>query len=152
RADLQRIDFGDLSLFMRPDPVPLSLLVFGATPVSDEDAALQRMAAPDFDPNREVVLEGTDGTGAGAPAGAAPVAVTPDVTEPEHWHAQVSAPQAGYLLQREAWYPGWRARVDGVDVPILHADSLFRAVSVPAGTHDVEMYFDSSSFKRGALM
>ncbi len=64
----------------------------------------------------------------------------------------MSLPQAGYLLQREAWYPGWRARVDGAEVPVLHADSLYRGVALGAGEHDVEVYFDSSSFKRGALV
>ncbi len=149
RADLQTIDFGDLSLFVRPDPVPRSLVVFGVTPVADENAALARMAATDFDANREVVIEGS---ASAAPPGAAPQTVTPDSEDPEHWHAHVSLPQAGYLLQREAWYPGWRARVDGADVPVLHADSLFRAVALSPGEHDVDIYFDSSSFKRGALV
>jgi hypothetical protein len=150
-ANLQMVDFGDLSLFVRPQAVPRSLVVFGSTLVADEDAALTRMGAPDFDPNREVVLEGSAST-AMPQAAAAPLAVTPDAQDPEHWHARVSLPQAGYLLQREAWYPGWRARVDGAEVPILHADSLYRAVALGPGDHDVEVYFDSSSFKRGALV
>jgi hypothetical protein len=148
RPGLQLVDFGDLRLFVRPDRVPLSLVVFGSTPVADEDSALSRMAASDFDPNREVVLEGAGNASA---AGAAPVAVTPDVATPEHWRAHVSLQQAGYLLQREAWYPGWKARVDGVDVPLLRADSLFRAVALSPGEHDVDISFESSSFRRGAL-
>jgi uncharacterized membrane protein YfhO len=79
------------------------------------------------------------------------MAVQPDVAQAEHWRAHVSVPEAGYLLQREAWYPGWRARVDGAEVPLLHADVLFRAVALAPGDHDVEIFFDSASFKRGAL-
>src|SRR5262249_46236125 len=127
RDPLQMVDFGDLRLYARPDPVPLSLVVFGATPVPDEAAALARMRASAFDPNREVVLEGVS---AAAPPGLAPVAVHPDLVSAELWHAHVSLSQAGYLLQREAWYPGWRARVDGNDVPVLRADSVFRAVAL----------------------
>jgi uncharacterized membrane protein YfhO len=56
------------------------------------------------------------------------------------------------LLQREAWYPGWRARVDGVETPVLRADLLFRAISLGPGEHDVEIFFDSSTFKRGLLL
>jgi hypothetical protein len=151
QADLQTVDFGDLSLLVRPDPVPRSLVVFDATPAANEDAALARMAAADFDPNREVVIEGAEGASAASPA-TEPQAVTPDSADPEHWHARVPLSQAGYLLQREAWYPGWRARVDGADVPVLQADSLFRAVALGPGEHDVDIYFDSSSFKRGALV
>jgi hypothetical protein len=150
RADVQTVDFGDLKLFVRPNPVPLSLVVFSATSVSSEDAALARMAAPDFDPNREVVVEGAQSSVARAQS--APLSVAPDVAAAERWHAHVSLSQAGFLVQREAWYPGWRARVDGVDAPVLRADSVFRAVPLGPGEHDVEVYFDSSSFKRGALL
>jgi hypothetical protein len=59
---------------------------------------------------------------------------------------------AGYLLQREAWYPGWRARVDGIDTPVERADLVFRAVPLSAGDHDVEIYFEPASFRRGALL
>jgi hypothetical protein len=146
---LQVIDFGDLHLLARPDPVPLSLVVFGVTPVADESAALSRMAAPSFDSNREVVVEGVS---AAAPPGAAPMSVAPDTVTPERWHAYVALTQPGFLLQREAWYPGWRARVDGADVPLQHADGLFRGLPLSAGDHDVEIYFDSTSFNRGALL
>lgn len=149
RSDLETVDFGDLRLFERPQPVPLALMVYGATPVADESAALARMGAADFDPNREVVVEGT---AAALVAGAEPTTVTPDVTQPEHWHAHISVTQAGYLLQREAWYPGWHARVDGADVPLLHADGIFRAVALAPGEHDVDIFFDSGSFKRGAVL
>ncbi len=149
RASLQMVDFGDLQLFARTEPVALSLVVFGATPVADESAALARMASGDFDSTREVVLEtGVPSVAPGVPA----QALAPDAVSAERWHAHVSLAQAGYLLQREAWYPGWRARVDGVDAPVLRADSLFRAVALSAGEHEVEIYFDSSSFKRGALL
>jgi hypothetical protein len=149
RASMQTIDFGDLRLFARRDPVPRSLIVFGATSVANESAALGRLANADFDANREVVVEGGN---AQLGAAAAPLAVQPDVAQAERWHAHVSLPQAGYLLQREAWYPGWRARVDGAEVPLLRADVLFRAIPLGAGEHDVEIFFDSGSFKRGALL
>jgi uncharacterized membrane protein YfhO len=84
------------------------------------------------------------------PGGAPAVAVTPDSVNAGRWRARVTLPQDGYLLQREAWYPGWQARVDGVDTPVVHADVLFRAVPLRAGTHDVEVYFESASFQHGA--
>ncbi|TME23149.1 MAG: YfhO family protein [Chloroflexi bacterium] len=149
RPDLQMVDFGDLRLFARPNPVPLSLVVFGATRAADEAAALARISAPDFDSTREVVLEG-DASSVSPRAAAQSVA--PDVVSAERFAARVSLSQAGYLLQREAWYPGWRARVDGVETPVLRADALFRAVPLSAGDHDVEIFFDSASFKRGAFV
>ena len=143
------VDFGDLRLFARPNLVPLSLVVFGATRAADEAAALSRISTPEFDSTREVVLEG-DASSLSPRAAAQSVA--PDVVSAERFAARVSLSQAGYLLQREVWYPGWRARVDGVETPVLRADALFRAVPLSAGDHDVEVFFDSASFKRGAFV
>jgi hypothetical protein len=140
-----------LRLFVRAT-VPRSLIVFSATAVANERAALDRMAKSDFDSNREVVLETQDSVLSSQNPRVAPQPVEPDVARAERWHARVSLTQAGYLLQREAWYPGWRARVDGVETPVVRADSLFRAVPLAPGEHDVEIFFDSASFNRGALL
>jgi hypothetical protein len=148
RADMQMVDFGDLRLFARPNAVPRSLVVFGASSAANDSAALDRMAQADFDSNREVVLQAPASPGFNA----APITVVPDNVAAERWHGHVSLSQAGYLLQREAWYPGWRARVDGVETPVLRADLLFRAISLGPGEHDVEIFFDSSTFKRGLLL
>ena len=48
----------------------------------------------------------------------------------------------GMLLLSEIYYPhGWRATVDGVEVPILRVNYLMRALEVPAGEHQVVLTF-----------
>jgi hypothetical protein len=150
RSGMQVADFGDLELFARTNPVPRSLVVFGATQAATDDAALAHMRRVDFDSNRDVVL-GPESSGLSASPSRDPIPVQPDLVGAEQWHARVSLPQPGYLLQREAWYPGWRARVDGVDTPVVRADVLFRAVPLGPGDHDVEIYFDPATFTRGVL-
>jgi hypothetical protein len=149
RAGLETVDFGDLLLFARETQVPRALVVFGARAVADEAAALEALDEPSFDVNREVAVEGGADLDGAALAGQ-PVA--PDLATAERWHAQISIPQAGYLVQREAWFPGWRARIDGQEVPVLHANGLYRAIFLAPGAHDVEVFFDSRSFRRGALL
>jgi len=128
--------------------VPRSLVVFGVSSAANDSAALDRMAQADFDSNREVVLQAPASPGFNAE----PMTVVPDTVGAERWHGHVSLSHAGYLLQREAWYPGWRARVDGVETPVLRADLLFRAISLGPGEHDVEIFFDSPTFNRGLLL
>jgi hypothetical protein len=146
---LETVDFGDLRLFARPSSVPRSLVVFNATAVADDAAALARLGDPAFDPNREVVLVGS---AAPLSTGLPGQPVEPAVQTPEGWRARVSLPAPGYLVQRESWYPGWRARVDGRDEPVQRVDVLFRAVALAPGEHDVEVYFQSDSFIRGAFV
>jgi len=50
---------------------------------------------------------------------------------------QASVPQTSYLVLADMDYPGWRALVDGQEAPILRADGLFRALSLPPGEHQV---------------
>ncbi|OGO06802.1 MAG: hypothetical protein A2Y73_04210 [Chloroflexi bacterium RBG_13_56_8] len=45
--------------------------------------------------------------------------------------------EEGYLIFADLDYPGWQATVDGVQVPILVADEVFRAVMFPSGEHEV---------------
>jgi hypothetical protein len=149
RPDMQVINVGDLRLHAQREPVPHALVVFDAQ-AADDEAALEMMARPEFDPNRQIVVE------PGAPTGTrstqTPLTVVPSLVQPHRWQARVTLPEAGYLLQREAWYPGWRARVDGIDTPLVRADVLFRAVRLEPGEHTVEIYFQSDSFARGVVI
>jgi hypothetical protein len=149
RPSLDATDLGDLRLFARPSPVPRALLVFAATPVLDEAAGLTRLADGAFDPNQEVVVEApATGLSSNRPS----QRVEPQAESAGHWRARVMVPAPAYLLQRDAWYPGWRARVDGREVPIARADVLFRAVALSPGEHEVELSFVSDTFQRGALI
>jgi hypothetical protein len=150
-TDAARAELGDLDVYERRAGAPLSLVVFRAGPPLDDAAAQARLAQPSFDPNAELVL--APGPSARTLASdRSGQAVVPAAADAEHWRAHLTLPEDGYLLQREAWYPGWRARVDGREAPLERADLLFRTVFVPAGDHDVELYFDSSTFRLGLLI
>ncbi len=61
----------------------------------------------------------------------------------------VDAAAPAVLVVSEAWYPGWKAYVDGEETILAPVDALFRGVPIAAGTHRVELYFDSQSFRVG---
>ncbi len=71
---------------------------------------------------------------------------------PNRLDIQVSSPADGWLVVSDAWYPGWRAWVDGKETRILRADYLFRAVAVPAGKHQVVLAYQPLSFWGGATL
>jgi len=56
------------------------------------------------------------------------------------WHVRSS--DAGYLVTTDAYYPGWRAYVDGRRTPIYRANVAFRAVELPPGEHRVEYRYE----------
>lgn len=143
---------GDLDVYDRRAAPTLDRIVYRAGPPLPDSEALARLAQPSFDPNNELVLAPEAPHAALADSQQAGSAVTPSTSDAEHWRAHVALTAPGYLLQREAWYPGWHARVDGQDAPVVRADVLFRAVPLGAGEHDVEIFFDSAAWHRGALV
>jgi hypothetical protein len=72
--------------------------------------------------------------------------------EPERVVIEANLGSEGYLVLTDAYYPGWRAEVDGKKQPILRAYILFRAVYLPEGEHTVEFIYDPISFKVGAAI
>ncbi|MDE6378171.1 MAG: YfhO family protein, partial [Duncaniella sp.] len=49
----------------------------------------------------------------------------------------------------EVYFPwGWKATVDGEETPIARVDYLLRAITLPAGDHEVVMTFSPVSVKR----
>jgi hypothetical protein len=55
----------------------------------------------------------------------------------------------GLLVLSEAYYPAWKAYVDGEPVPLYVADHALRAVPVPAGEHSVELRYESWTLQTG---
>jgi uncharacterized membrane protein YfhO len=56
---------------------------------------------------------------------------------------------SGLLMLSDAYYPAWKAYVDGRAVPLYVADHVLRAVPVPAGEHTVELRYESSPLRVG---
>jgi uncharacterized membrane protein YfhO len=50
-------------------------------------------------------------------------------------------PEGGYLIIKDAWYPGWVATVNGQPERVYRANVMFRAVHVPAGDSTVMLSF-----------
>ena len=63
------------------------------------------------------------------------------VLAPGRVEVVAKSPDGGRLVLHDSYYPGWFAEVDGEPTPIIRVDSLFRAVEVPAGTHQVTFRF-----------
>jgi hypothetical protein len=53
----------------------------------------------------------------------------------------VDAARPGFVVLHDVWHPWWVAHLDGLEVPILRANVLFRAVHVPAGRHVLTFEF-----------
>ncbi|MCP3957635.1 MAG: YfhO family protein [bacterium] len=118
--------------------------------VGTESEACDAMLAAGFDPRQHAVVEGDvpDADLACRGPGRAQV-----VEAKSSWRRiSVNSECPGLLVLSEVHYPGWRARVDGVDVPLLRANAAFSAVWLEAGEHDVEWRYVPRAFYLGLLI
>ena len=64
----------------------------------------------------------------------------------------VSTSGGGFLVLSENAYPGWRARIDGAEVPIYRTDVTLQGIIVPPGAHRVEFTMESRTLRAGLAL
>ncbi|HOZ46154.1 MAG TPA: hypothetical protein PLO37_07215 [Candidatus Hydrogenedentes bacterium] len=87
-----------------------------------------------------------------APAVSDPEVAIEDPKQSNRVLVRVESEKPGVLVLADAWYPGWKARVDSVDAEVFPVDGLFRGVSIPAGHLDVEFYFAPRALELGLIV
>lgn len=142
---------GRLILLERREALPRVAVIGRARWVESPAAALAALRAPGFDPAREVILVGESPpptTGQSAVARLAMIVRD----EPDRLEVRATTDAPGWLVIADADYPGWRAEIDGQPAPVLRANYAFRAVTLPAGAHTVQLIFDPPLWRVGWLL
>ena len=114
------------------------------------EAMLAYMAEPDFDYRQEALVS----PAVSLPGLQPPAQDLVEVTSftPNQLGLHVEAGADGLLVLSEIDYPGWRATVDGVLVPIVRANYALRAIPISAGGHEVVFTFIPLTFWSGAVI
>jgi len=64
----------------------------------------------------------------------------------------VELKEDGFIVLNDAYFPGWKAEVDGVFQPVLRANHAFRAVPVKKGEHEIIVSYFPKTFLIGLLI
>lgn len=137
-------------VYQLSQPGPRAWLADQVVVAAGREQAWQRLAAPEFDPVRQVVLPvQPDGIGAAAACGGQ---ITWQERTPERLTLQVATEQPCVLVLSELDYPGWQAKVDGAPAPILPANGILRAITLAPGSHQVSFVYRPSSIRWGGLI
>jgi hypothetical protein len=137
--------------FVNSRCLPRADLVPEARFFEDYDAVLAYMKSGEFDPVAEVLLKGTPREPSGRVNPASPGSALLVEHTPQHVAIEVEADRDCYLFLSDVYYPGWKALMDGAEVPLLRANYAFRAVKVGPGSHSVRMEYVPLYFRIGLI-
>lgn len=128
---------------------PRAFLVSNVETVRDKDELLRRMGEKGYLPGELALTESP-------PAGPLPrsAAASPgSAVIREYRSAKVTvdckAERDAVLVLGDAYYPGWRATLDGDPAEIFPVYYIFRGVVVPPGEHTIEFTYFPASFRFG---
>lgn len=145
---------GKTRVYENAGALPRAFVVPAATVAQTADAALAAVVANGERLDEIVVLEpeGQRPPPNLGQAGAAPgtVAIVSYELNEVTLAADVAAP--AFVVLADTYYPGWRAAVDGEAVPVYRANTIMRAVHVPAGEHTITLAFRPWDFLIGAAV
>ena len=134
---------GDTRIWRDDSALPRAFVVYRTTNVRDTEAAARLFKRHAVDFRRQAIVEA-------GPALAGEETLTPiktTVAASERVAMDVNIERRGLLVLTDAYYPGWRAYIDGRSARIYPANVAFRGVVVPKGRHRVEFVYKPDSFR-----
>ncbi len=131
--------------------LPRSFIVHDAIVMKGGETIFQEMTRPTFDPTSVAIVEDAID---GLPRDQTLRSPAPKIVEhsPRKVLLEADSRDAGLLVLADAYYPGWKAFVDGKEAGIVRANHTMRGVFLSKGRHRVEFRYDPLSFKIGAIV
>jgi hypothetical protein len=138
-----------IGVWRNPEALPRVWSVHQAEQVASRDNVNPRLEMPGFDPRRTALF-------AEAPAPVLEVCAGDDIQllarAPNRIRVKARMECRGLLVLSESWYPGWVARVDGAERPILETFGALRGIVLERGEHSVDVVYRPASVYGGAAL
>ncbi len=141
---------GLVQVLRNREALPRAWIVHSAKRVARGEA-LEPLGSGAVDPRRTALLE-VKPPDLERPEDASADRARVTAYEADRMRLETATEARGLLVVSEAYYPAWKAYVDGEPVPLYVADHALRAVPVPAGEHTVELRYESWSLRIGVAV
>jgi hypothetical protein len=134
----------DYWVLVNPRALPRAFVPRRVEVVADNRGRLERLASQEFNPREVGYVE--------TPMDLPPVCLgSAEIAEeiPTRVVLSLQMQTAGLVVLADQWNGGWKAWLNGKEVPILRANHALRGVVVPAGTGKLEFRYQPGSFAWG---
>ncbi|MBN2393758.1 MAG: hypothetical protein JXR84_23700 [Anaerolineae bacterium] len=150
--DFHLVHSGDVKIYENLHVLPHAFLIQDAQCVASDDAALDVMRNPAFDPAMQATVVNCDAPVVETRADASTSFAMVVEYAPERVVVDVVADAPALVILTDAWYPGWQADVQplapgaatAVRAEVLRTDLLFRGVKVEPGAWRITFTYRST--------
>jgi hypothetical protein len=140
-------DNGKNVVMENEEVLPKAFYVDSLNYVNSDEAALNAIKDI-FDPSKVAVLQ-TENKITVSTDTSASVKVT--TYQPRKIVLNTQRNTDGFLVLSEIYYPaGWKASIDGNQIPIIQTDYVLRGIAVPKGQHTITFTFNPESYTVGS--
>ncbi len=133
--------------FLNPDYHPRAWFVDTAIIIQSKTETFSYMNSPSWNPKVTAILEKS-------PAAEVTKSDSVNVVITKHESGKIIlntySSNSSLLVLSEVFYPaGWKAFIDGKETEIYKTNYVLRSIVLPAGNHNVEFRFQSSTYEIG---
>jgi len=118
--------------------------------ILDKEKSLREIFSPNFNPRKEVIINEDFYPQNEKFSDKGMVEIIK--YSPNKINLKVKTEEDGLLFLNDTFFPGWKARIDGIDTKIYRANWAFRAVYVPKGEHLVNFEYFPRFFIIGIIL
>jgi len=132
------------TIYLNKTYLPRAWFVNDVELINDKKAIWKKLNYPEFSPAETAIVEKE------VPAVFTPkeTSVTSSGFDLHELKFDVVTDTTSFLTISEIYYPaGWKAYIDGEETEIFSTNYILRGIVVPPGEHNVEMKFESATYK-----
>ncbi|HSW87683.1 MAG TPA: YfhO family protein [Candidatus Saccharimonadales bacterium] len=138
-----------LQVYENLSSLPRAFLSSHYQVISDEKRAINSFYNTSFHPEESIILSEKPTTSI-SPIAKGSVSLQTYTPQKIVLQAETTGPMLLFLS--DAYTPDWYAQVDGKSTHVYLADSAFRAIVVPRGTHTIQFFYESKAFFTGLIL
>jgi hypothetical protein len=138
------------AIYRNRSVLPRAFIASSFEVMKDKDQLLDRLMSPGFDPTRTALLYADPQFTPTAESLAGSVTVTS--YDANRVTLKVTASAACLVVLSENFQPDYRVAVDGKPASVLRAYHTLRAVTVPAGEHELVFTYQSNYYRVGTWL
>lgn len=149
-ASMKKVFSGDINIYENLDVMPRAYIVYNIHKANNREDVFNIMSEKDFDIYNEIVIEGYIREFKNMKK----TFTVANIVEYNNNEVilDVETDLTGFLVLTDTYYPGWQARINGINAKIHSGNYALRVVEVPPGKHVVTFEYRPVSFIIGSIL